>query len=700
MHLLTFRNVLLLCGFAIVLLQAISIPHAPRVNLAIPDADPSSHVFNTVFIEDRAPKSNPKSKTVKASMPKKATSKKAVSKKKKLVSKQKKKTSVGKQKKKTSAGKQKKKTSVGKQKKESASKQKKKKKKKKLAAKKKAKTTPKPTPAKWPTVKVSRPTTAVDICYLYVDCPRDGDDSSASRPKLPLRGSTGKKTSHKKANRPRNFVITQAPIPTPAPKIEARARRTMDFDIPDQGVITIISADYPSKGILYQGRNKPPVHVFDFGTKDMTDGSIRHDTKEPHSNPDSKWVTEHIIELQTLKLFLEDVIKDADHGKDLAEFLFNHWNSKLSKTDVDRRKFKPDIIPLKIKGQTSINDLVFHAFGSMTHRKDFVLCEKTINGDKARIWNRKAPTSPDVYEALVTASVVDGLPSNTYFSNLRTVVAVFNYMNEPIVKENMEKTLVNIEAELKNAGTLWKKPIGDELSSMWRPFMKEHLGLMEENVLEYFKDYLAETDKQIDEQVEKLKAGKAELMKREGKRTTNGDVDPTKKDYHETQLGIQASLQATIEKLEKEIKDQQTKIGKVIKELDVLEKKCDKKKIEFDDAETKLANLMTPPKTDTAQAKPTKKALRADKAKMRKEVKTLGDELKTLRDDLKPKVEDLYNEEKTENEMQQEMSKVTRKMQLLFSDSMQLVIDSLTKDKADIATLRKTSKTLKMPTIT
>lgn len=133
---------------------------------------------------------------------------------------------------------------------------------------------------------------------------------------------------------------------------------------------------------------------------------------------------EHIIELQSVKMFIEYCVSKGVPGDFFAKFWNEDVNNQLF---FDSRPYKPAYTTQKGNsvsfgaGQRSLNNLVFQALGSSYNRADFVLCESGINGWKESAWaleNFMDPTSLQMYARDAASGAVG---SDSFLSPLRTV---------------------------------------------------------------------------------------------------------------------------------------------------------------------------------------------------------------------------------------------------------------------------------------
>ncbi|KAF9734472.1 Killer toxin subunits alpha/beta 4 [Paraphaeosphaeria minitans] len=348
----------------------------------------------------------------------------------------------------------------------------------KPSSKKPPKSTSKSTKNVWPTPAVSRPTTAIDPCYLFIDC---SSDESA------LKDIGAGRVAKRAGNYPIDMHITESPLPTETATIdhyEKRDVRTQKPKMGTSGTLVIKNLDYPGSGKLFSG-SSPARHAFQFNDNSIKDARVKDLRRAPAKTID--FATEHIVELQTLGKFLESVAKK---NSALAKFLLNTWNTKLSAKQIKARTNKPSygLTKLPQSSGNTLNDLVFNAFGSNTQLEDFVLCDDKINSYKARVWSGKAPMSASNFKTLLKKSLNGKLPSNEYLTALKMVFGVFDYMDQTVVTTNMRRVIANVGKELANVKPMFDKanlsanvpagsvfPAGADLQKDWSAYMKSHL---------------------------------------------------------------------------------------------------------------------------------------------------------------------------------------------------------------------------------
>lgn len=152
----------------------------------------------------------------------------------------------------------------------------------------------------------------------------------------------------------------------------------------DITVVTVTSLPYIENKDFFPIAKKEKI-IFDFAGGDDDDWKV----KVVNPTDPKNYVVEHIVELQSIRQFLEKLIGAGDKKNKytLAHAIdaqwFEWWNKPLDAEKVSNRK-NPDNLPdLK-----TINALVFQALGTNKNIEDFVMLEKEINEIKKRVWMR------------------------------------------------------------------------------------------------------------------------------------------------------------------------------------------------------------------------------------------------------------------------------------------------------------------------
>ncbi|EME80043.1 uncharacterized protein MYCFIDRAFT_77831 [Pseudocercospora fijiensis CIRAD86] len=268
--------------------------------------------------------------------------------------------------------------------------------------------------------------------------------------------------------------------------------RIYKVDLRDgKGSFSISSRPYPGSSLLRGDGSKWANQPYDkaFNYKDSADcnnwalGHFDYPTNYAH------WVTEHILELQTVKMFIVSAISGTLPSGATSEIapLGASWF---------RDVWNKDVLPSDLPGigeggnsPTVPNDRVFEELGSVQNRHELVLAGRELNAVKARIWKGIAPHADDKFDSAVEkwmATKTCGL-SPRFIKYLKSVFLVFDYMTD-------SKSVLQFAS--KESGGVWheleliEKYVGEgtELTDRWMEFWCDFL----DSRMDKMKDWLVE----------------------------------------------------------------------------------------------------------------------------------------------------------------------------------------------------------------
>ncbi|CAK1366999.1 hypothetical protein CB0940_10340 [Cercospora beticola] len=219
------------------------------------------------------------------------------------------------------------------------------------------------------------------------------------------------------------------------------AARFPAFEMP------VDEASYPSASDFEKLKDVEKRVVIYEDEDDFSNYRVKLSPGRPHIK--NKYVTEHILELQTIPLFLEALergtTKEGGSMGDVqisASDLLKYWNTvslpasveSIGSGDVNKR------IP---------NDRIFQQLGSWAARSALLLADEEINAYKARIWQGVDPQAKTKFKAYVRAWIYDGEDPDPFLRAMRATRAVFSYMQQPDVKKKWEAIVNDVERELE-----------------------------------------------------------------------------------------------------------------------------------------------------------------------------------------------------------------------------------------------------------
>ncbi|CAK1367001.1 unnamed protein product [Cercospora beticola] len=260
--------------------------------------------------------------------------------------------------------------------------------------------------------------------------------------------------------------------------------------------LIIKESGYPSAGVIFNGRAGSTVRksVFEYASNsDCSDPDIR----EVQVSAGTGYVTEHILELQTIKEFLEALERGTMTSRKQfknrysvdARYFMNYWNQPtLDKTT-------PPIPRMNRQGSLIPNVRVFEALGTNRNRQQFVLTTPEINGVKAKLWQRRAPRLAREYDNDVEEWLRCHKGPDTFLKYLRATRAVFVYLQEKSEVRNRYlalKRAVRTELEIISKHDISVYNLAG-LPAAWDEFMDDLIMVICTTASQWMLDRIADT---------------------------------------------------------------------------------------------------------------------------------------------------------------------------------------------------------------
>jgi GH18 family chitinase len=206
-------------------------------------------------------------------------------------------------------------------------------------------------------------------------------------------------------------------------------------------------------------------------------------TNAAKSKTSDHWVTEHILELQTIPRFVDFLITHtwpavrnapiglkqstqaidisvADIQRYMADVRWNSWAS----IDADH-------------AATSPLDMMLRALGSFNSLDTMVVCDSDLNGIKAQVYHFARPSSVRKFNACCTGTSV--LAARGALTRLATTAGVFDYYADSGVESRHKAAYDKVKKILNEFETAYQKETGKKLSvsmaELWKTYLTEHL---------------------------------------------------------------------------------------------------------------------------------------------------------------------------------------------------------------------------------
>ncbi|KAJ3544190.1 hypothetical protein NM208_g3186 [Fusarium decemcellulare] len=282
---------------------------------------------------------------------------------------------------------------------------------------------------------------------------------------------------------------------------------------PDGTTWTMMSEPYTNgdRGeALAKKNNDDKMYYVQDDLKDCISATVEDDGKP---NDGKEWVSEHILELQTIHMFIEytmgvkNKLKDRTINADLkivvpvkpktaATMPCSMWEDAFmngfSKWDAQYKE-----TPRKV---------LFTLLGSKTNALHMVNAESKLNGLKAKIWDFNEPVAPTKWKKKYA-----GTGKNTAqhaFEQLTLIEHVFGYLMKPGVNKKLVAAHADVKKFLDDFESLYReqypKTQALDLSDLWTTFMRD----LTDRMKTWNKDWLEYRAKEM------VKVWKAEAVKR------------------------------------------------------------------------------------------------------------------------------------------------------------------------------------------
>ncbi|KAI6773017.1 hypothetical protein HG530_003975 [Fusarium avenaceum] len=209
--------------------------------------------------------------------------------------------------------------------------------------------------------------------------------------------------------------------------------------------------------------------------------------------PSTEWITEHIIELQTIPMFMEYTMgvenkvqnKPSPSGLDIKAPFNPDADSLVSCSvwvdDFQNGFFEWNNQPPRRNPVGTPQDDLFKLLGSTSNFDHLVNVEAKFNGIKGLLWSFKEPVSKANWESRYSA--MDDQTVRHALEQLMLAEQVFPYLKKPDIEDKLKAVHEDVLELLDRFEFYYRKqrnsgPLG--LSDMWRNFMAELLAKMQE----------------------------------------------------------------------------------------------------------------------------------------------------------------------------------------------------------------------------
>ncbi|KAM5345867.1 hypothetical protein ACJ41O_011728 [Fusarium nematophilum] len=282
---------------------------------------------------------------------------------------------------------------------------------------------------------------------------------------------------------------------------------------PDGTTWTMMSEPYTNgdKGeALAKKNNDDKMYYVQDDLKDCISATVEDDGKP---NDGKQWVSEHILELQTVHMFIEYTMgvknklraKPSPSGLDyevpvkpaeFADMACSMWKDA----------FMNGFPAWDAQHKETPRKTLFTLLGSKTNALHMVNAESKLNGLKAKLWDFNEPVAQTKWNAKYAGT--GKIKAQHAFEQLTLVEQVFGYLMKPGVNKKLVAAYTDVRDFLKDFESLYRKqypktPVLD-LPALWTTFMRS----LTQNMKVWTKTWLQYRAREM------VKVWKAEAVKR------------------------------------------------------------------------------------------------------------------------------------------------------------------------------------------
>ncbi|PYI36201.1 hypothetical protein BP00DRAFT_453217 [Aspergillus indologenus CBS 114.80] len=266
-----------------------------------------------------------------------------------------------------------------------------------------------------------------------------------------------------------NYPDTNSTVAKRAALQKRGNARRFEVQLSDGTWLRFNSLSYPSFGELYAGQNGHEVFdgAFSYASPKCEFWDVLdHELKDVNKN---EMVTEHIVELQTIKAWVEAAEsgilpsgKASITGRVAISWFKNHFLSSSLSSNLPTGSGGFDSgVPVQ---------RLFNELGSYPSRGVFVPCHEQINLAKTALWKLKR-VDPE-FDKRLDKAFRNCAPVENFLQSLKDILAVFSYLMDEDVQEKFKQVVENVDEQL---GLIEADPAGTAgLSASWKEFIRDY----------------------------------------------------------------------------------------------------------------------------------------------------------------------------------------------------------------------------------
>ncbi|RKK91707.1 hypothetical protein BFJ68_g16130 [Fusarium oxysporum] len=242
---------------------------------------------------------------------------------------------------------------------------------------------------------------------------------------------------------------------------------------------------------------------------DCYNAMVRHEGTPPPNPLPAEWISEHLIELQTVSNFMEYTmgVPHPKYGKKSPSKLnrkppYNSNTQSHVACGVWVNDFQYGFLAWNNKYKDTPQTSFFKLLGSSSNAKHMVNCEKKLNNLKGSLWDFNEPVGKDKWRD--DYSAMDDDTVRHALEQLMLVEQIFPYLRKDDINTKLKSANNEVIALLDEFDALYQmqynaNPLG--LSTMWRNYMFQLLTNLQEFAKEWLKLRIEELKSNIEAEV-------------------------------------------------------------------------------------------------------------------------------------------------------------------------------------------------------
>ncbi|KAK4238206.1 killer toxin subunits alpha/beta [Achaetomium macrosporum] len=176
------------------------------------------------------------------------------------------------------------------------------------------------------------------------------------------------------------------------------------------------------------------------------------------------WVSEHILELNTIGRYLTASLDGGLGGSSAIDMPMYSFERRAAKVD-EAVKFVGMWEPWSNVYAISPADTCLARLGSVQHTDGLVVCDSKLNGMKTRLYKLESPVGETTWESNCRSPTPESL--GRALGAIQLISAVFDYYNDANVKKRHQQVYNDVMTELNRFTKAYDFAYGGRITGKW-----------------------------------------------------------------------------------------------------------------------------------------------------------------------------------------------------------------------------------------